>query len=319
MTDMTASTQMTALRAHRRGGPEVLVVERVPVPVPAAGDVLLAVHAAAITFDELTWDETWTTDGVSRTPVIPSHEVSGVVSEIASGVTDFKPGDEVYGLVGFDRDGAAAEFVALPAADLAAKPSTVSHASAAALPMGGLTAMQALIDHAAVRPGEAVLVHGGAGGVGLLTVQLAAIMGAHVTATIRSDAAGLLRGLGAGRVIDVRAEAFDEGGAAYDVVIDTVGGQTLDRSFGVLRRGGRLVTLSAPPPAGKADEYGVTATFFIVTPNGDQLAELAALVDSGRLHLEIAQTFPLDSGREAFESGRLPGRRAGKTVIVVRD
>ncbi|MGZ4525364.1 MAG: NADP-dependent oxidoreductase [Mycobacterium sp.] len=308
---------MVALRAHRRGGAEQLVAERAPVPVPAAGDALVAVHAAAITFDELTWDETWTRDGVSRTPVIPSHEVSGVVREAASGVADFAPGDEVYGLIPFDRDGAAAEFVCVPAADLAPKPSTVSHAVAAALPLAGLTALQALVDHAGVRPGEAVLVHGGAGGVGALTVQLAAMRGARVTATVRSDAGDLVRGYGAVRVIDVRTETFDD--AVYDVVIDTVGGETLDRSFPVLRRGGRLVTLSAPPPAGRADEYGVTATFFIVTPNRDQLTELAALVDSGRLHVEIAQTFPLDRGREAFESGRRPGRRAGKTVIVVRD
>jgi NADPH:quinone reductase-like Zn-dependent oxidoreductase len=314
-----ALTEMTALRAHRRGGPEVLVVERVPVPVAAAGEVLVAVHAAAITFDELTWDETWTRDGVSRTPVIPSHEVSGGVFEIGSGVTDLKPGQEVYGLIRFDRDGAAADFVAVPAADLTAKPSTVSHAGAAALPLAGLTALQALVDHAAVQTGEAVLVHGGAGGVGALTVQLAAILGAEVTATVRSDAGDLLRGFGASRVIDVRTEAFDESGVAYDVVVDTVGGETLDRSFGVLRRGGRLVTLSAPPPAGKADEFGVTATFFIVAPNRDQLVELAALVDSGRLHVEIAEKFPLVKGREAFESGRRFGRRAGKTVIVVRD
>ena len=320
---MTAPTEMTALRAHRRGGPEVLVVERAPVPVAAAGEVLVAVHAAAITFDELTWTETWTRDGVSRTPVIPSHEVSGVVADIASGVGDFATGDEVYGLIRFDRDGAAADFVAVPAADLATKPSTVSHVVAAALPLAGLTALQALVDHAAVQPGQAVLVHGGAGGVGVLAVQLAAILGAQVTATVRSDAGELLRGFGAQRVIDVRTEAFDDTGGAYDVVIDTVGGQTLDRSFAVLRRGGRLVALSEPPPAGKADEYGVTATFFIVEPNRDQLAKLAALVDGssakGRLHVEIAQTYPLDQGREAFESGRRPGRRAGKTVIVVRD
>jgi NADPH:quinone reductase-like Zn-dependent oxidoreductase len=312
-------TQMTALRAHRRGGPEVLVVERAPVPAPAAGEVLVAVYAAGITFDELTWDETWTLDGVSRTPVIPSHDVSGVVSELGAGVTDFIPGDEVYALVGFDRDGAAADFVTVPAADLAAKPSTLSHAQAAVLPLGGLTALQALVDHAAVQPGEAVLVLGGAGGVGALTVQLAAIIGARVTATVRSDADELLHGYGAARVIDVRTEAFDESGAAYDVVIDTVGGQTLERSFGVLRRGGRLVTLSEPPPPGIADAYGVTATFFVVTPNRDQLAELAALADGGRLRVETAQTFPLDKGREAFESGRRPGRRSGKTVIVVRE
>ena len=308
---------MTALRAHRRGGPEQLVVERAPVPVPAAGEVLVAVHAAAITFDELTWEETWTRDGVSRTPVIPSHEVSGVVSEAASGVADFAPGDEVYGLIRFDRDGAAADFVCVPAADLAAKPSTASHTVAAALPLAGLTAWQALVDRAGVRPARTVLVHGGAGGVGALTVQLAAMLGARVTATVRSDACELVRGYGAVRVIDVRTEAFDDG--VYDVVIDTVGGETLDRSFPVLRRGGRLVTLSAPPPAGKADEYGVTAKFFIVVPNRDQLVELAALVDSGRLRVKIAETFPLEKGREAFESGRRPSRRAGKTVIVVRD
>jgi NADPH:quinone reductase-like Zn-dependent oxidoreductase len=311
-------TEMTALRAHRRGGPEQLVLERAPRPVPAAGEVLVAVHAAGITFDELTWEETWTRDGASRVPVIPSHEVSGVVEAVAADVSDFAPGAEVYGLIGFDRDGAAADFVAVPAADLAAKPSTVSHTVAAALPLAGLTALQALVDHAAVQPGERVLVHGGAGGVGLLTVQLAALLGARVTATVRSDTANLLRGCGAQRVIDVRTEAFDEPGAGYDVVIDTVGGPTLERSFGVLRRGGRLVTLSAPPPEGRAEQFGVTATFFIVTPNRGQLDELAALVDSDRLHVAIAQTFALDEGREAFES-RDHGRRAGKTVLIVRD
>ena len=312
-------TEMRALRAHHRGGPEVLTVESAPVPVPAPGEVLVAVHAAAITFDELTWEETWTRDGVDRTPTIVSHEVSGVVTEIDSGVTDFQPGDEVYGLVAFDRDGAAAEFVAMPATDLATKPSSVSHPVAAALPLAGLTALQALVDHAAVRPGEAVLVHGGAGGVGALTVQLAAQLGAEVTATVRSDTLDLVHGFGARHVIDTRTEAFDNTGATYDVVIDTVGGHTLDRSFGVLRRGGRLVTLSAPPPPGRADEFGVTATFFIVTANRVQLAELAELVDRGRLHVEIARTFPLAEGREAFESGSRPGRRAGKTVLVVCD
>lgn len=316
-------TEMTALRAHRRGGPEVLTVESAPVPVPAPGEILVAVHAAAITFDELTWEETWTRGGVDRTPTIVSHEVSGVVTRTGSNVTDLEPGDEVYGLVAFDRDGAAAEFVAMPASDVAAKPTTVSHRIAAALPLAGLTALQALVDHAAVQPGESVLVHGGAGGVGAMAVQLAAQLGAEVTATVRSDTAELVRGFGARHVIDVRTAAFDDADAIalprYDVVIDTVGGQILDRSLRVLRRGGRLVTLSAPPPPGKADEYGVTATFFIVTPDREQLAELAALVDGGRLHIEIARSFPLARGRQAFESGQRPGRRAGKTVIVVRD
>ena len=312
-------TEMMALRAHRQGGPEVLVVERAPVPVPAADEVLVAVHAGAITFDELKWPQTWTRGGVSRTPVIPSHEVSGVVSGIGSDVKDFAIGDLVCALIGFERNGAAADFVAVPAVDLALKPLTLPHPVAAVLPLAGLTALQALTDHAAVRAGESVLVHGGAGGVGALTVQLAAIIGAEVTATVRSDAEDLLRGFGATRVIDVRTAAFDANGAIYDVVIDTVGGETLDRSFGVLRRGGRLVTIAGSPAEGKADEYGVTAKFFLVTSNREQLTKLAALVDSGRLHVEIAETFPLGKGREAFESGQLQDRRAGKTVIVVRD
>src|ERR1700733_8057704 len=120
--ELDGSKEMTALRAHRQGGPEVLVVERAPIPVPAADEVLVAVHVAAITFDELKWPQTWTRSGVSRTPVILSHEVSGVVSDIGTAVTDFAIGDQVCGLIGFERDGAAADFVAVPAVDLAPKP-----------------------------------------------------------------------------------------------------------------------------------------------------------------------------------------------------
>ena len=310
---------MTALRAHERGGPEVLVVEQAPIPVPASGEVLIAVHAAAITFDELTWDETWLRDGVDRTPIIPSHEVSGVVAATADDLADFPVGDEVYGLIRFDRDGAAAEYVTAPAADLAARPKTVSHNVSAALPLAGLTAWQALVDQAAVQPGESVLVHGGAGGVGALTVQLAAVLGAEVTTTVRSEAHDLVTALGARHVIDTRTEAFDGTHTAYDVVIDTVGGPTLDRSFEILRPGGRLVTLSAPPPPGKADAFGIQATFFIVVPDRAQLAHLADLVDTSRLQVAIAATFPLQDGRAAFESGRQPHRRPGKTVLTVRD
>jgi NADPH:quinone reductase-like Zn-dependent oxidoreductase len=312
--------EMTALRAHHRGGPEVLIVERAPVPVLAPGEVLIAVHAAAITFDELTWDETWLRDGVDRTPVIPSHEVSGVVTAVTEDVTDIAVGDEVYGLIRFDRDGAAAEYVAVPAAELAARPKTVSHVMSAALPLAGLTAWQALVDHAKVQPDERVLVLGGAGGVGALTVELATGLGVEVSTTVRSDAAHeLVSRLGATHVIDTRTQDFDEADAEYDVVIDTVGGQALERAFTVLRPGGRLVTLSAPPPDGMAEAYEVAATFFIVTPDRDQLRRLAELVDGSRLHVAIAATFPLTQGRAAFESGRAAHRRPGKTVLFVRD
>jgi NADPH:quinone reductase-like Zn-dependent oxidoreductase len=288
-------TRMTALRAHRRGGPEAFTVESAPIPVAGADEVLVAVHGAAITFDELTWVETWAR--VNHTPVIPSHEVSGVVVDIGSGVTTVKIGDEVYGLIRFDRDGAAADYVAV---------------AAAALPLAGLTALQALVEHAHVQAGDKVLVTGGTGGLGGLTVQLAARFGASVTTTIRSDAVELVRNLGARKVIDVRTGKFDDITTPYDVVIDTVGGHTLDMSFRVLRRGGRLVTLSAPAPGGMAEEYGVTAAFFVVTPNRGQLAELAALVDEGLLRVEIGATFPSRRAARHSKAGSTPDGGRGR-------
>lgn len=310
---------MAALRAHHRGGPEVLVTERAPIPVPGPGEVLIEVHAAAITFDELTWPETWERGGRDRTPIIPSHEVSGVVAATADDVTEWGVGDEVFGLLRFDRDGAAAEYVTAPAADLALRPTSVSHAEAAALPLAGLTAWQALVDHAAVRPGQRVLVHGGAGGVGALTVQLAVLLGADVSTTVRSDAArDFASTLGASHVVDTRGQAFDAPDACYDVVIDTVGGDTLDRSFEIVCSGGKLVTLSAPPPPGKADAFEIDATFFIVEPDQAALRKLALYVDEATLHVAIARTYALADGRAAFESGRESGRRPGKTVLTIR-
>jgi NADPH:quinone reductase-like Zn-dependent oxidoreductase len=313
---------MMALRAHARGGPEQLVYEQAPVPVPGPGEALVAVHAAAITFAELTWDLTWTTrDGRDRTPVIPSHEVSGTVAALGPGAAGLTAGDEVYGLVDFDRDGAAADYVALPAANLAARPRSVSHAEAATLPLAALTAWQALVDYAALEAGERVLVQGGAGGVGGYAVQLAAILGGIVTATGSARHRDLVQRLGAATFVASGASGAAVYGAAaqsdYDVVIDTVGGDVLDASYAVTRPGGRLVTLSAPPSAEKAAARGVHAMFFVVTPDAAELARLAALVDEGRLRPVVSQTFPLRDGRMAFESATLP-HPPGKTVLIVR-
>ena len=310
---------MMALRAHERGGPEVLVHEQAPVPVPEPDEVLVEVRAAAITFAELTWDETWSRDGVDRTPVVPGHEVSGVVAALGGPGLGFELGDEVYGLIRFDRDGAAAEYVAVPAADLAPAPTSTTQVEAAALPLAALTAWQALHDLAVLRPGEDVLVHGGAGGVGAFAVQLARTAGAHVTSTARAADVTLVERLGAEHVVDYEHEAFDAGGRSFDVVLDTVGGETLDRSFDVLRPGGRLVTLQAPPSQQRAREAGVRAIFFIVSPDRAELTSLAALVDGDGLEVLVANEFPLREGRAAYESGRDPDRRPGKTVLVVRD
>lgn len=312
--------EMTALRAHRRGGPEQLVIEQVPVPRPGAGEVLVAVHAAAITFDELTWDLSWTRrDGRDRTPVIPSHEFSGVVVAVGPGVDEPAVGTDVFGMVPFDRDGAAAEFVATPATAVVRKPRSASHVASAALPLAALTAWQALVDHAGLRHGERVLVHGGAGGVGLLAVELAADCGATVAATVRSgDHVGLVRSRGASEVIEVDRVRFEDVVANVDVVIDTVGAEIATRSLAALRAGGRLVTLSAPPDQRAARAAGVTAEFFVVSPNADELSAIARLVDEGRLHPTIARTYPLADGRAAYERRTGP-RPPGKTVLRVRE
>ena len=309
---------MMALRAHARGGPEQLVYEQAPTPSAGPGEVIIAVHAAAITFAELTWDLEWTTqDGKDRTPVIPSHEVSGIVAGLGTGVAGLAAGDEVIGLIDFDRDGAAAEYVVMPAASLAAKPHSLSHLAAATLPLAALTAWQALADHAALRPGEQVLVQGGAGGVGIFAVQLATILGGHVTATGRSADAGFVQDLGADRFISTETGRSSQSAGGFDVVIDTVGGAVLDDSYGLLREGSRLITLGAPPDQEAAGRHKVQATFFVVEPDAAELARLAELADAGRLRAVISQTFPLAEGRQAFESGR-GSRRPGKTVLVVR-
>jgi NADPH:quinone reductase-like Zn-dependent oxidoreductase len=317
MTGRSAVDTMMALRAHARGGPEQLVYEQAPAPVPGPGEALVAVHAAAITFAELTWDLSWTTkDGRDRTPVIPSHEMSGTIAGVADGVTGVAVGDEVCGLIEFDRNGAAADYVTVPAAELAARPRSVSHAETATLPLAALTAWQALVDHAAVESGEHVLVTGGAGGVGAFAVQLATVLGASVSATGRPADAGYVRSLGAQAFIGSDG-ARTEKVSGLDVIVDTVGGAALDAAYGMLHPGGRLVTLGAPPSEERAKSFGVHAMFFVVSPDPAGLARLVELVDGGQLRTNVSQTFPLRDGRQAFESGTQP-HPPGKTVLIVR-
>ena len=308
---------MMALRAHARG-PEQLVYEQAPAPTPGLGEALIAVHAAAITFAELTWDLSWTTrDGTDRTPVIPSHEMSGTMTGLGAAVADLAVGDEVIGLIDFDRDGAAVEYVVMPAASLAAKPQSVSHVEAATLPLAALTAWQALVDHAALEPGEQVLVQGAQAASAYSPSSSRRSSAAHVTATGHGMDAGLVRDLGAERFISAEAGRPGQAAGTFDVVIDTVGGAVLDGSYGLLREGGRLVTLGAAPDQELAGRYKVHAMFFVVKPDAGELAKLAETADTGRLRGVISQTFPLAEGRQAFESGR-GARRPGKTVLVVR-
>ena len=245
---------MNALRAHHRGGAEVLVYEQAPVPDAGPLEVLVRVHAASITFDELTWDATWTRGGKDRTPIVPSHEISGVVAAHGADVSEFAVGDGVYGLIPFDRDGAAADYATVPASCLASKPTTADHLHTSALPLAGLTAWQALARHAHLQPGERVLVQGATGGVGGFVTQIAAHLGGDVTASVRgSRSLDIARGYGAHNVLDVTTEDVSLYGP-FDVVVDTVGGASLEASFASApsRRTARHPHRAAPTRRGRA-------------------------------------------------------------------
>lgn len=317
-TGTTHGDSMFAVRGHRRGGPEELRYEHAPVPRPGPGEVLVAVRAAAITTGELHWDATWTDafddSGQPRVPVVPSKEFAGTVAEVAPGVRDFAVGDSVYGLIPFLRDGAAAEFAAVPAAVLAAKPLALSFEQAAALPLAGLTAWQGLVDQGGLTAGQRVLVHGGAGGVGSLAVQLAAALGAEVSATASAVDAEFVRDLGAARVFDYATERFDEELSGLDLVLDTVGGETRHRSWAVLRPGGALVSTVAPPqPPEGADARGL---FFIVEPDRAGLEKLGELVEAGRLVPEVDRVLPLSDAARGYTALEHEHRR-GKVVLSV--
>jgi NADPH:quinone reductase-like Zn-dependent oxidoreductase len=237
------------------------------------------------------------------------------VTATGSGVTSWRAGDEVYGLIGFDRPGAAAEYVTAPAADLAAKPSGAGHVEAAAVPLGALTAWQALHDHARLQPGQHVLVHGGAGGVGTYAVQLAALHDARVTATASARDAEFVAGLGADDVVDYSGR-FEDQVHDVDVVVDPVGGETMARSWPVLRSGGILVAIADEPGEDRGGRDDVRSVYFIVKPDGDQLRELARLVSDQRLRPVVSAVFGLADLPAAFRARR-PARAPGKVIIRV--
>jgi NADPH:quinone reductase-like Zn-dependent oxidoreductase len=303
---MSPEASMRAMCAHS-SDPASITSETRPRPLPKPDEVLLAVRATAVTSGELSWPESW--------PVIPAHDVSGVVDAVGADVTSLAVGDAVYGLIGFDRPGAAADYVCVPEADLAAKPEAIDHLDAAALPLGGLTSWQALFDHAELQPTQHVLVHGGAGGVGAYAVQLAAHHGAEVTATASAGAAELVAKLGASSVIDYD-DKFENQVAGVDVVIDTVGGETLARSWQTLRPGGILIGIAEEPSADDAAKAGVRCAFFVVEPNRDQLVELGRLTEQDVLRPAVARVLSLDELTVALTTR--PGNHTpGKTVIQV--
>jgi NADPH:quinone reductase-like Zn-dependent oxidoreductase len=309
---------MLAVEAHERGGAESLHVERVDRPEPARGEVLVEVHAAAITPTELTWDETWTTkDGASRLPIIPSHEVSGIVVGAGAGSTNPAVGDEVYGLIDFFHNGAAAEYVAVPTEDLATKPKSVDHVHAAALPLSALTAWQGLFKHAGLQEHQRLLVHGAAGGVGSYAVQLGRKAGAVVIGVASADDEQLVKDLGAHEVIDYKTQRFEEAVTDVDVVFDAVGGDVQRRSWAVLKPGGILVSIVEQPSVELAEVHHARGVMFIVEPDPRDLTTIANLVDNGELTPIVGAVFQLPEGPDAYLAG-LHEHIPGKIVLEVR-
>jgi NADPH:quinone reductase-like Zn-dependent oxidoreductase len=291
---------MRVVRLRAPGGPERLAVEEADRPQPGPGEALVRVHAAAITRGELGWP-------VDRLPAIPSYELSGVVEEVGAGVAGVAAGDEVFALTPFDRDGVAADYTAVLAERLVARPRALGHAESAAIPLPALTAWQGLFDHGRLGAGERVLIHGAAGNVGGYAVQLARAAGAHVIGSASAASLTSVLELGAHEAVDA-ATRFEDAVEPVDVVFDTAGGERLRRSVAVLGAGGRLVSVAEEPPGG--------GVYFIVEPNRDQLEELARRADIGELRPAPVEVYPLASAREAFARSLERGWH-GKVVLAV--
>jgi NADPH:quinone reductase-like Zn-dependent oxidoreductase len=302
---------MKAIRIHEPTGISGLVYDEVPDATPVLGDVLVKVAACGITHTELDWPLWTCRAGHKRTSIIPGQEVSGVVAALGFGTAGIAVGDEVFGLTDQLRDGAAAEYVAVEARNLAPKPQTVDRVHAAAVPRAGLTAWQALFDHGKLAKGQTVVIHGAGGAVGSTAVQLARWAGAEVIGSGRSRARPLATQLGADRFIALDADRLEDAAGQADLVFDTIGGEVLARSPALLRPGGALVSVATQPPASLDDIREVVFIHFVQESSRAQLIELARLVDEGHLRPQVGAVYPLAEAAEAFSAkaaGGIPGR-----------
>ncbi|MER5854662.1 NADP-dependent oxidoreductase [Streptomyces sp900105245] len=297
----------------REAGVSGPALEDLPHPHAAENDVIVRVHAAGFTRGELDWPATWTDRaGRDRTPSVPGHEVSGVVTELGYGTTGLSVGQRVFGLTDWARDGSLAEYVAVEARNLAPLPADLDHTVAAALPISGLTAWQGLFDHARLTTGQTVLVHGAAGGVGSIAVQLAREVGARVIGTGRAADRDTVLGLGADVFLALDADSWTTADQV-DVVFDVIGGTVLERSAPLVRAGGTLVTIAHPPTVRPEDGRSV---FFVVEPDRARLADLAQRLRDGRLEVRVGSVRPLSEAAAAFAPDR---RVEGRTIVRVAE
>jgi NADPH:quinone reductase-like Zn-dependent oxidoreductase len=339
-----ATTQniMKALVIDRYGGNEVVRTGAMPDPELRDEDVLVQIHAASVNpLDLKIRDGKLKPILAYRLPLILGNDLAGVVLRVGPGVRRFKPGDEVYARPDKDRIGAFAELIAIKEDAVAIKPKRLSMEEAASIPLVGLTAWQALVERANLKAGQKVLIHAGSGGVGTMAVQLAKHLGAIVATTTSTANVDWVKGLGADIVIDYRKDDFETTRRDYDVVLDTLGGEALEKSLRILKPGGKLVSIAGPPDPDFAREMGanwvlrlamrllsrrirrsakrlrVNYSFLFVRSSGDQLREIGSLIEAGLIRPVVDQVFPFESTKEAMAYVE-KGRAKGKVVVKVR-
>ena len=308
---------MKAVVAHEYGAPEVLKFEEVPRPEPNEDEALVRVIASSVNpADPLTLSGKYAREFGTHLPLIPGYDIAGVVEKTGANITKLKVGDAVYGYPTFG--GGWAEHVTVKESEVAAKPKSLNFVEAAAVPMGALTAWQALVDVAKLQPGQTILIHGGSGGVGSFAIQIAKARGARVIATASTANQDLLKQLGADVAIDYTKTKFEDVAKDVDAVLDPVGKETLARSYGVVKKGGIVMSLVARPDPVELEKRGIRGASIISHPDADDLAEIAQLIDAGKVKPIVTQIVPLSEAIAAQQQAATHHTR-GKVVLRIAD
>jgi NADPH:quinone reductase-like Zn-dependent oxidoreductase len=310
---------MKAIVVHEYGGPEVLKYEDVPVPPPKEDEMLIRVFAAGVnSFDGVLRSGKYAKIFKMQLPWIPGYDIAGIVEKVGDKVGKFKVGDPVYAFISIPSGGGYAEYALAKQSQVASKPATVSFAEAAGVPSVALTAWQALVDKANLQSGQTVLIHGASGGVGMFAIPIAKIRGAKVFATASTANQDFLKQLGADVAIDYKTQKFEEIAKEVDVVVDGVGGDTLARSYPIVRKGGFLVSLVARLDQAQLDSHGIRGVSLEAESNGDELAQIGRLIDENKLKVIVSQTFSLADAAKAQAQANT-GHARGKIVLKVAD
>jgi len=309
-----AQPSMKAIVIHSSGGPEVLKYEDAPRPQPKDDEVLIRVMAAAVNPVDV-----FIREGRSNQfPLIPGMDVAGVVEQVGNKVTKFKRGDAIYAYLSFDEQGGYAKFVVAKQDHAALKPKSIDFEHAAAVPLAATTAWQALIEKAGLTAGQRVLVHGGSGGVGTFAVQIAKARGAKVIATASTANQDLLKQLGVDQPIDYTSTKFEDVVKDVDVVLNAVRGDTLARSYGVVKKGGIIVSITGPPDPAELEKHGIRGTGLGAHPDAKVLEELAKLIDAGKITPIVSAVMPLIDVAKAHQ--QIASRHTrGKVVLKVAE